>query len=154
MKNLFYKNRTGKTVLKGKPLRHWIFMGFFIAGLIIFLSGLMIRIYLVFRQYFLLYITDYFLFAGFVFAWFGMKTLVSYIKIYEHGIKVRNNGMINYVRTRFIPFSQISKFYLEGKRHPNLILQLKSEKVVVPTILVKNYKAVMNELSTFIDVKP
>jgi hypothetical protein len=153
MKNIFYKNRTGKKVLNGKPLRHWIFMGFFISGLILFLSGLMIRIYLVFRHYFLLYITDYFLFDGFVFFWFGMKTLVSYIKIYEHGIKIRSNGMINYIRTRFTPFSQISKFYLEGKRHPNLILQLKSEKVVVPTILVKNYKEVLSELSIRIYVK-
>ncbi len=151
--NLFYYSQTGKKILKGKPLRHWTFMGLFIGGILLMTSWLGIKILLISQHYFPFNFTEYFLFAGFLFFWFGMKTLVSYIQIYENGIKVRSNGIFNYIRTRFIPFSQITEIHLEGKRHPYLILQLKSEKVVVPTILIKNYKEVVKEISTRITIK-
>lgn len=150
---LLNHNITGKKVLKGKPLRHWTFMGFFISGILLMTSWLGIKILLISKHYFPFNFTEYFLFAGFIFFWVGMKTVVSYIKIFEEGVKVRGNGMFNYIRTRFIPFSQIREFHLEGKRHPHLILQLEREKVVVPTILVKNYKDVVIELSTRIERK-
>ena len=141
----------GRRIIKGKPLRHWTFVGLFIGGILLMISWLGIKILLISKHYFPFNFTEYFLFAGFLFFWFGMKTMVSYIIVYENGIKMRSNGTFNYIRTRFIPFNQITEIHLEGKRHPYLILLLKSEKVFVPTILIKNYEEIYKEISIRID---
>lgn len=147
--NKMVKNQTGKKILKGKTQRYFIFMTFFICGGGLMLCWLFLRINFI-LNHINIWFLEYFLFSGFIFFWIGMKVLVSYIKVYENGIKVRKNGMINYVTTRFIHFSQINEIRLKGKIYPHLILQLAAEEIIVPTILIKNYKEIMNEISNHI----
>jgi hypothetical protein len=149
--NKLIKIHAGNKILKGKTLRHWSLMGFFICGVGLISSWVSLKIFLISKGYFPFNFTEYFLFAGFVLFWVGMKVMVSYIKVYENGIKVRDNSMIKYVRTRFIPFHQITNISLNEKRYPDLIIQLENEIIVVPTIAIKNYKEVVAEISKHID---
>lgn len=144
--------QTGKKILKGKTLRHWTLMTFFLGGLILILGWLWIKIYLISKQIYPFNITDYFLIAGFAFFWVGMRVMISYIKVYEKGVKVRWNSWVKYIFTRFIPYHQIYDVYLKGKSYPHLIIQLENEQVVVPTILIKNYRDIVKEITNHIDL--
>jgi len=93
------KNQTGKKILKGKTRRYYISMTFFMCGVVLMLAWLFLKIDLILKQHINFSFLEYYLFSGFVFFWFGMKVLVSYISVYEDGVKVRKNGIINYVTT-------------------------------------------------------
>jgi len=149
--NNMKNNQPGKKILKSKTQRDYISMTFFMCGVVLMLAWLYIKIYLILRMDITFGFWEFFLFSGFIFFWIGMKVLVSYVIVYENGVQVRNNGVINYVTTRFIHFSQIKEVRLKVKIYPQFIIQLVSEEIIFPTFLIENYKEIMKEISNQIE---
>jgi hypothetical protein len=147
------KAQKGKLIQKGKVQRHWIYKGLLFFGSGFLLGWLLLKIVLILGQQFLFNLSDFYFIIGLLFFLFGMEDFVSYIRVYENGVKVRRTGILNYFITRYIPYDQIIHVYIRLEGFHALSLQLKGEEVAKHIRLVNNYKEIMEAISERINPK-
>jgi len=152
--------KKGKKILKSKtPKSNGIVSIFLIFGGILIIPYLILKIseFLNPPYHCTFSFLDFIIFfLGFLFLLPGMMNFISYIIIYENGVKVRKPPNIaeflSYLIPKFIPFEQIEKINIEKIELPkssidhSLSIQLKDDVFNVDIFWILNYKDIENEL--------
>jgi hypothetical protein len=90
---------------------------------------------------------------GITFLLAGMMNYLTYITVYENGVKVRKSRLVPYLIPRFIPFEQIEDVTIDKvkvrkkKIEHALTLQLKNDAFSIELNWIKNHKDIYQELT-------
>ncbi|MFX1496043.1 MAG: hypothetical protein ACFFBH_00815 [Promethearchaeota archaeon] len=89
------------------------------------------------------------IFLGILFVIPGMMSFISYIIVYENGVKVRKSlsrvEIFSYFIPKFIPYEQIEAVIIE--KGNSLSIQLVNDVYNVEISWILNYKDIMNEIT-------